>query len=397
MTTFSTDTLDFTTDYATLADALKTVGLAVSARPPAPILGGVMLRVEEGALVVGATNYETNIAVRVSGTARGGGAVVVPYEEFAKVLAALTKGMPKRAWATLPVTVCTTEDGVATVEVGDYTMPITTLELEDYPIFPEAPITAVQVERESWASAMARTLVAVDKGGDLGLSGIALEFEPGKVSLVATDRYQMALAPVEAAIQTVQEGRTLLPGRQLTAVTKRFADEQVQLGYDPVDSTILSLTCGDITVVVHTEAGENFPSYRHLLPSTTSGRVCVDRRALGTDVQRMAALTAAKDRWAKAIALTFAPDAVTVTPNIVEHADRVKAPSLKASVVGIDEPRRFLVNPDYLMAAFGNFTSNTVVLHVTENVERPIVVTEDSGGLTDPQAFRHIIMPLRQG
>src|SRR5438132_14229611 len=75
-----------------LASKLAVVARGVSARSAVQILSGVMLRAEEGALQLAATDMELSLRTSLSASVEGDGAVVVP----GRLLVDLARLLPER-------------------------------------------------------------------------------------------------------------------------------------------------------------------------------------------------------------------------------------------------------------------------------------------------------------
>jgi DNA polymerase-3 subunit beta len=387
--------MSFTTDRATLADALTTVGFAVSKHPIVPLLGGALLQARDGYLEITATDYDTTVTVRLPGTVQTPGTLLVDHGEITKLLAALVKGTRKRDADALPVTVRTLVDGTPVVDLAGYTMPLTSYLAVDYPTMPDAAPTIAEVDREPFTREMARVMVAVSKDeGVPMLLGVNLSITPGAVTMAATDRYRLVVAPL-AAVSTTCASKpveVLVPGQLVASMVKQFTGDRVRIGLDDVaNPRIVSLTCDDITVSVRT-IDAVFPPCLQLIPATTACTVRTDRAALLTATRRAAAVLDAKRQGNGQVAVTFAGTSVSVAPALDEHADVATAPEQPAIVDGIAAAQAVLFMPGYFADALNSFTGDTITLHIQSNVNRPVVFTD---ALADTDAFRHLVMPVR--
>lgn len=396
--TVSAARLSFTTDRAALADALTTVGLVVPKRPPLPILGGVLLQARKGHLTVSATDYETAVTVRVPGAVQTAGTVLVDHSELARLLGALVKGSRKRDADALPVTVRTLDDGTAVVDLAGYTMPVTSFPAADYPTIPDAAPPVASVERERFTQEMARVMIAVGTDDTVPmLTGVNFKITADAVTLAATDRYRLAIAPLPATStgRTMQTASALVPGHLVAPVVKRFGGDRVHLGFDDAASpSVVSLACGDVTVSVRTLDAE-MPPYQTFIPETAAGIVQTGRAALLAATRRAAAVLDAKRDRDGHIVLTVTRESLSVAPVIGHHADVVAAPEQAATVDGITDTAAFWFKPAYLTDALTSFTGETVTLHTQTTVTRPVLLTDTPDGINDRTAFCHVIVPVR--
>lgn len=390
--------IGFTTDRAALVDALTTVGLAVAKAPVVPMLGGALLRARGGDLTISATDYDTTATVRVPGTVQPPGSLLLDHGELTKLLGALVKGTRKRDADALPVALRTLADGTPVVDLAGYAMPVTAYQTDDYPETPVSLPTLAQVDRETLVRDLERVLVAVGKDSGMPMfTGVHLDITPGAVTMAGTDRYRLAVAPMPAVTTAggAESVSVLVPGHLVASVVKRFTGDRVRIGLDDVtEPSVVSLTCGDITVSVRT-IDAAYPPYRQLIPAAAAATVQTDRAALLAATRRAAAVLDAKRQDVKHVAVTFTSESVSVTPVLEHHADAAIAPEQAATVDGITATERVWFVAAYLADALDSFTGDTVTLHTQGNVNRPVLLTDTVDGLTDSAAFRHLLMPIR--
>ncbi|GAA4884511.1 DNA polymerase III subunit beta [Pseudonocardia sp. C8] len=397
-TVASTAPVLFRTDRATLAHALTTVGVGLARRPAVPMLGGVLLDGRDGDLTLTTTDLETVATVRVPDAAPIPGRVLIDYTEATKLLGALVKGWRKRDADAAPVTVRTTEDGTAVLELGGYTMPVTTYAAEDFPTLPETPPTVAEVDRERFTTDARRVLVAAGTDDTMPMfMGVQVRITPGMFTLAGTDRFRLAVATL-AATTTTEERAVLFPAPVLSAALKHAAAERVRFGIgNDWAGEWLSLTCGDLTVITRPIEAQ-FPAYEELFPEVTV-TACADRDALAHATARAAAALEAKKhatrdkhgrRTAAQVALTVDPaGTVSIAPVLGEHADAVAAPAHPAEVDGSGEPMRVLFSAPYLRDALNALDGDTVLFQLATPT-RPVLLTGADG-----QEYRHLLMPVR--
>lgn len=390
--------LRFRTDRATLAHALTTVSVGLARRPAVPMLGGVLLDGRDGDLTLTATDLETVATVRVPDAAPAPGRVLIDHIEVTKLLGALVKGQRKRDADAAPVTVYTTDDGTAVLELGGYTMPMTTYAAEDFPTLPETPPTVAEVDRERLTTEGRRVLVATGTDDTIPMvTGVQVRITPGTLTLAGTDRYRLAVAEV-AATTTTEERAVLFPAPVLSAALKHATADRVRFGIgNDWAGEWVSLACGNLTVITRPIEAQ-FPAYEELFPEVAA-TARADRDALAHSTARAAAALEAKKhttrdkhghRAAAQVALTVEPaGTVSIAPVLGEHADAITAPAHPAEVNGADAPMRVLFSAPYLRDALNAIDGDTVLFQLATPT-RPVLLTGADG-----QAYRHLLMPVR--
>lgn len=392
-------TLELCTDRATLAHALTMVGLAIARRPVVPLLGGVLLDGRDGHLTLTTTDYETVASVRIPDVVHAPGRLLIDHAEVTKLLAALVKGTRKRDADRLPVTVRTTGDATATLELGGYTMPVTTYAAEDFPTLPDTPPTVADADRDQLVSEARRVLVAAATDDRYpALTGAHLRITPGTVTMASTDRFRLAVASLAATTAADEDRSVLLPARVLSAALKHTSADRVRLGLSTgTAGEWVSLTCGDLSVITRPLEAV-FPVYERLFPETAV-TVKIDRAPLTQAVERAVAVLAAKKHTAQdntgrragaLVALACDPvGTVAVAPVLSEHTDAVTAPPHAGEINGLTEPLRVLFVASELRDALNTLNGDTATLQL-DTPTRPLLLAG-----TDGDAYRHLLMPVR--
>lgn len=385
--------LECRTDRATLVHALTTVGIGVARRPIVPALGGVLLDGRDGHLTLTTTDYETAVSVRVPDVVRTPGRLLIDHAEATKLLAALVKGTRKRDADTIPVTLWTTVDGSAVLELAGYTMPVTTYPAEEFPTLPETPPTVAEVNRNRFATDAARVLVAVGTDDTIPvITGVHMQTAPGALTLAGTDRYRLAVAEVPATTAATEGHSVSFPGRVLSAVLKHCTADRVRLGLDTAGDWV-SLSCGALTVLTR-PVDAQLPDYERLFPEVAL-TARADRATLTLATTRATAVLEAKKhtrdgRTAAQVAVTVDPTgSVSIAPVLGEHADAVTAPDHPAEVDGATDTVRVLFAASYLRDALNTLDGDTLTMQLA-TVTRPVLFTA-----TDAPWYRHLLMPVR--
>jgi len=224
--------MKFRVERDVLADAAAWVARSLPARPPVPVLGGVLLEATSGSsgdrLTVSGFDYETSAQVELDATIGDPGRVLVS----GRLLADITRALPAK-----PVDVVV--DGArATISCGNSRFSLPTMPVEDYPQLPAMPQIAGVVPGDVLAQAVQQVAVAAGRDDTLPmLTGIRLEIDGPRLTLAATDRFRLAVrelewAPEDAGLTT----SVLIPARTLADVAKTLA------GAGPVE---LALSAGD--------------------------------------------------------------------------------------------------------------------------------------------------------
>jgi DNA polymerase-3 subunit beta len=229
----------FRVEREVLGEAVSFVARALPTRPVVPVLSGLLLRADDAGLTLSCFDYEVSACAQLSAEVADPGSALVP----GRLLAEITKSLPP---ADVEVS---TEAGMVLLTCGSAEFALVSLPLEDYPQLPDLPPAAGTVDGGLLATAAAQVVPSASRDDTLPmLTGVSLEFDAGKLTLAATDRYRLAVRTlpwdprdpgVHAAVlvpaRTLAEvARTMGPGRPVTIAFGQ-ADQD---GVRPADGMI---------------------------------------------------------------------------------------------------------------------------------------------------------------
>ena len=182
-----------------LAEAVAWTARALPARPTAPVLAG--MRLQAGSeLTLSTFDYEVSAQSTIPVQADEPGTVLVS----GKLLAEIVRNLPAR-----PVDL-TTDGTRTTVKCGSATFTLMLLPADEYPTLPDMPDITGTVGADTFASAINQVAIAAGKDDTLpALTGIRVEINDDTLTLVATDRYRLAVrelrwTPVAPGLNTAR-------------------------------------------------------------------------------------------------------------------------------------------------------------------------------------------------
>ena len=224
--------MKFQAERDVLADAVAWAARALPARPAAPVLAGMRLAVRDDAigssLDLSTFDYEVSAKAAIPVSADKTGTVLVP----GRILAEIVKALPPR-----PVNIAVEDDGRVTLKCGSSVFTLHTLPQDEYPDLPQMPREAGSVGADLLAAAIHQVAVAAGRDDTLpALTGIRVEIDGPRVTLVATDRYRLAVREFQWEPAGPETGAVslLVPARTLTEAARSFGGAaEVTIGLDP--------------------------------------------------------------------------------------------------------------------------------------------------------------------
>lgn len=212
-----------------LADAVAWAARSLPNRPSVPILAGLRVTAGDDGVTLSSFDYETSARVTVDGDVDEAGEALVS----GRLLADIARALPAR-----PVTI-TSDASRMEIVCGSARFTLQTLPVADYPSLPEMPAATGTVEAELFQKAVAQVVVAAGRDELLPVfTGVRVEIEGDTLSLLATDRYRMALKEIAwTPAATQASGAALVPARVLNETAKSMTSG---------DKVTMSLSSGGV-------------------------------------------------------------------------------------------------------------------------------------------------------
>lgn len=168
-----------------LAEAVTWTARSLPTRPPVPVLAGLLLDAHaDGVLELSGFDYEVSAKVEVPAEVSDPGQALVS----GRLLADICRSLPEK-----PVELA--QDGSKIVlTCGASRFTLMTMPVEEYPARPEMPAAAGTVSSAVFSAAVAQVTVAASRDETLPiLTGVRMEIAGDTVTLLATDRYRLAM------------------------------------------------------------------------------------------------------------------------------------------------------------------------------------------------------------
>ncbi|SDQ55703.1 DNA polymerase III subunit beta [Microbacterium sp. cf332] len=374
--------MKFQVNRDVFSEAVSFVVKLLPQRNPQPILAGVLIEATDAGLSLSAFDYEASARTTIEATVDDPGTILV----HGRLLSEIASRLPNA-----PIQIAVDDDGIV-LTCGSARFTLASMPVQEYPAIPEVSGESGVVPADDFATAIAQVAFAASRDDVTPvLTGVQLEVTGTQLSLVATDRYRVALRdiPFDSGIVADENTTTaLVPARTLTEVGKTFAHSgDITVSFSGSgDREIIAFTAGNKTVTSLLIKG-NFPPVRRLFPEATDHHAVVNTGELIEAVRRVALVL---DRSAP-LRFTFGADGVSMDASGTEQARATE--SVDATLTG-DEVVIGL-NPQYLLEALAavksEFTRVTFTSSENANKLSPILITpQTSGGV---ESFKYLLQP----
>lgn len=378
-------------DRDVLAEAVAWTARSLPTRPSVPILAGLLVKAADGQVVMSSFDYETSAQITVKADVIEDGVALVS----GRLLADIARSLPGK-----PVDV-TADASRMELVCGSARFTLQTLPVEDYPALPAMPEATGTVASDDFAKAVAQVVVAAGRDELLPVfTGVRMEIEDDTLSLLATDRYRMALKEIPWNPSSAHTaGAALVPARVLGESAKSMTSGELvtlSLAGTGTGDGLIGFegdgAAGVREITTRLLDGE-FPKVRHLMSVQATLTVRANTAEVIAAVKRVG-LVAERNT---SLRMIIGDQAITLEAATGDQAQAVEA--LEAVVT--DETGNGLAmtaagfNPHYLSDALSALDAPYVHFAFTAP-GKPCLLTAlselDGEPLTD---YRHVIMLMR--
>jgi DNA polymerase III subunit beta len=375
-----------------LAEAVQWAARSLPVRPSVPILAGLLVRAEgEGGVTFSSFDYETSARISVAANVADEGEALIS----GRLLADISRSLPAK-----PVDI-SADDSRMELVCGSARFTLQTLPVSDYPNLPAMPEATGTVRSDEFAHAVSQVVVAAGRDELLPVfTGVRVEIEGDLISLLATDRYRMALKELAWNPGSPQVSATaLVPARVLSETAKSMAaGEEITLSLSSS-----GMGEGIIGFAGHGPAGERetttrlldgeFPKVRHIMNTTATMNVRVST-ADAIAAARRVALVAERNT---SVRMLIGDDMITLEAATGDQAQASEAIEATVEQPSAGDPPVVAAgfNPSYLLDALNVFDTPYVNFAFTAP-SKPcqLIGLADLDG--EPRTdYRHVIMLMR--
>ncbi|WP_261816350.1 DNA polymerase III subunit beta [Vibrio gallicus] len=365
--------MKFTINRQSLLKPLQQVSGALGGRPALPILGNVLLKVEDGVLSMTATDLEVELISKVSlENEFESGSVTVPSRKFLDIC----RGLPDTSDITMVV------DGERVViRSGRSRFSLATLPAIDFPNIEDwQSETEITLSQGALKGLIEKTQFSMaNQDVRYYLNGMLFEIDGNMLRSIATDGHRMAVS--ESSIeQSLPQNQVIVPRKGVLELTKilEVPEEMVtlQIGNSNIRASVNNF------VFTSKLVDGRFPDYRRVMPKQPSKTVIADCEELRQAFSRAAILSNEKFRGVR---VNVSNDTMKITANNPEQEEAQE-------VVDIDyqgEELEIGFNVSYVLDVLNSLRCDKVSFGMSDaNTSTLVENTEDN-------TAQYVVMPIR--
>lgn len=372
----------FRVDRDVLAEAVTWVARGLPTRPPTPVLAGLLLEAEsDGSLTLSSFDYEVSARITVEADVSEAGRALV----LGRMLSDISKTLPSR-----PVDVVTDGNKVS-VTCGSSRFSLLKMPVEEYPTLPTSPEPSGNIAGDVFTQAVAQVSIAADRSDTLPiLTGVRMEVDGNRLTLLATDRYRLATRevawnPTDENVNSV----VLVPARTLSDTAKSLGPTgsvDIALADAAGGDGLIGFDAGQRRTTTRLLDGE-YPKVSSIFPTSVETEAVVDTQVLIEAVKRVSIVAERNTP----VRLRFVDGQVGIDAGTGEDAQASEA--VECALVGPEIEIAF--NPHYLTDGLNAVSTPYTRLAFTQP-GKPAVMSgqQEIDGDADT-SYRYVLMPVR--
>jgi DNA polymerase-3 subunit beta len=353
-------------------------------RTTLPILSGVLIEATTDGLTLSSFDYEVSARTQIVAEVDEPGRVLVS----GRLLAEIASRLPNA-----PVRF-STEDNKITVACGTGHFTLSSMPVEEYPTLPQVSDRMGTLKADLFSAAIAQVAVAASRDDVTPvITGVQLEVSQNSISLVATDRYRVAVRDIgwNAGESGFESATALVPAKTLIEVGKTFGHSgEISVAITSSDERELIAFQADKKTVTSLLIKGNFPPVRRLFPDTIDNFAVMNTAELIEAVRRVSLVL---EREA-ALRFTFTTEGVTLEAIGSEQAQASE--TIDAFLTGDDTV--VSLKPQFLIDGLSSVHSEFVRISFTktENPNKPgpvLITSQSSKDQPGSDNYKYLLQP----
>ncbi len=376
--------MKFQVNRDVLSEAVSFAVRLLPQRTTTPVLGGILIEADANTVRLSVFDHEVSAQVEIIAQVETSGRTLVP----GRLLSDIATKLPN---APVEFKLEGTKVHVA-CGTTKFALPI--MDVAAYPTLPEIPVVSGVVAGDVLATAINQAAAAAMKDDVQPIyTAIQIETTGDELSLLATDKYRMALVEVAWKANPGAEGASVLvPSKTLQEVAKTFANQgDVSLSIiNNEERQMVAFQANNRSVTALLIKG-NYPPIKTMFSTEVENYSVVSKQDLLESTRRVM-LVVQRDHPIK---YTFGESTISLESIGNEVAEASE--SISAELNG--EENSLSLKPQYLIDGLAGVHTEFVKIGFTRNHENPnkpspvLITSHSAKEKSDADNYRYLLQP----
>jgi len=369
--------LKFTCDRSALVQAAASAARATAARSPVPALEGLLIEAAaDGGLTISGYDLKTGIVSFTEAEVDEAGAVVLNARLFGDIIRRLPGD---------EVTITVGSSNNTNITGGVSSFDIVGSPAEDYPSLPTTDgQTVISIDGKTLRDIIQQTIFAVsDNDSRPVLTGALIEIEGKNVTIVAHDRFRLALRR-EELLAEAEKTSFIVPGTALSEAERIAANCDGAVEILVGDKHVIFKLDG--TLLISRRLEGEFLNYKTSIPTAQKYEIFASRHEFMNAVERVSLIIS--DKAKSPVRCTIGDGTLELLSSSAYGTARDEC-----AISGDGEKMEIGFNNRYLLDALKAAPSEDLKMCLT-GPEKPCVLVPSVEG---DDSFIYMVLPIRLG
>ncbi len=339
-----------------LLSSLQMLQGVASDQDTVPILSNVLIHAEGNLIECMATDMEIGIKLKVEGTVREEGTIVVSSKKLGDIVKEWSVGKP--------IYLSTTADDQVEITGGNGVSKTVKLSTEEFPQLPSIDEEAFAIDGETLRRVLRKTKFAVPtEKARHSLKGLYFNLLKDRTEVVATDGAKLALAYCESIKLAESSDGFIVPLKAVKEIGRTFANSP-QIKIARIENQIL-FADEHATLTTKLINGE-YPPYEIIVAESPERRVVVQREPILSVIRRLSLLSNPK---CPSVYLEIDEQNIRISPKLSAQDEECETLAVESSTGKV----HVRISSQFLIDALEHIETESFALEFSSTM-RPIVV-----------------------
>lgn len=367
--------------------AISKVERIVSKQTTLPILGNILLKIENNQLTVIATNLEIAMKIQLSAKIKGEEEITIP----GRILSGFLNNIKD------DVVFCEIKNGSLLVKSKKHKLKIKGMDAKDFPIipkFPQKPLLRINSNNLSKAISVILTSIAHNDTRQ-ELNGVFVNFSNKNLTLASTDSFRLSEVKIRLEPELISEDylafikntpSIIIPANTFIEIQRMINGEDLEIN---IEQNQLFIKSGSVRLISRLING-NYPDYKQILPKEYEIQVNINKEEF-LNALKIASLVVGNNGNEVNISNTKDNKTLEIATRSVDSGDNLS--KIPANIKG--SQFEVVFNCSYLLDGLNVLSpeSGTVTLKLNKQ-KSPVLVREIKKENKEDERFSYVIMPI---
>ncbi len=365
----------FSVEKDVLVNALTVTQSVISSRTNLPVLSNVLIKAQDGKIVLSSTDLDIGVKVVVPAKVEGKGGISINSRKLFEFV---------REIDSEEVLFTVKKNYHIHISAGAVSARFYGLPEEEFPSLPVIKSkTEVQISSQLLSTLIDLTIFSASRETTrYELNGILFELEDGNIRCVASDGKRLSLA--ETSLNKKIDKSFILPlkaGQELS----RFLPDMDIITLK-ADDNVVSFSWGNIELVSRIIDGQ-YPQYRQVIPEEKEQKAIINRDIFLSALKR-ASIFVSTDSYA--VRLDFFKNKLIIT----KDSQDIGSSREELSIIYNGEDIIIGVNPEYLIDMLKTVPLDEIKMELIAP-DRPIVIRDELEIDGIAYKYMYLVSPMR--